>query len=419
VKPASGEADATLVGYQPPLAVLELPREGAALVLLDVAGAPPDEVARRAERIVTAQGGRLLLVVVGGGADYKAPLAAVGARAHSARLLTTYAIDRAGQLERLGGPRSPVIEKAGSALMATAPLGLGELSALIAHGQKEREEAANFAAQFRGRRPWVTMVLVGACVLLHLLGKTVLGSVEWGATSRAMVREGQVWRLLSSAFLHAGEVHLLMNMMGLWAFGSFLEPVLGWRRYLILYGASALAGSLASAVANQGTTVGASGALWGLMAGGFALMRAGRTVFPARMARQLRDRLLGLLVLNLVLSFIPHVDKFAHFGGGIAGFLLVVSGLLAPRTLGGVGDEPFWVRVAAPLTALAMASSLVAALVHARPWEGQATAYLSIFVAVPLAWYVHCSTTAPPPAVKVAARLKVALMPMTVKSPEL
>jgi hypothetical protein len=95
VKPATGEADAMLVGYQPPVALLEVPRESVGLVLLDVAGASPDEVARRAERIVAAQAGRLLLVVVGGGDDYKAPLAAVGARAQSARLLTTYRIDHA------------------------------------------------------------------------------------------------------------------------------------------------------------------------------------------------------------------------------------------------------------------------------------------------------------------------------------
>jgi rhomboid protease GluP len=418
-KPTSGAADAMLVGYQPPVAGLEIPSESAGLVLLDVAGASPEEVCRRAERIVAGQSARLRLVVTGGGADYKAPLAAVGARAQSARLLTTYLLDRTGRLERLAGPRSPVIERAGAALASTAPLPLAEVSALIARGQKEREEAINFAAQFRGRRPWVTMVLVAVCVLLYLLGATVLGRGAWGANSGELVRQGEVWRLLSSAFLHGGEAHLLMNMLGLWSFGSFLEPVLGWRRYLVLYGGSALAGSLASAFLGQGSSVGASGALWGLMAGGFALLLVRKTIFPARMAAQMRQRLLSVLVLNAILSFIPGIDKFAHFGGGIAGFLLVASGLLAPRTVGGVGDEPFWVRAAAPVMALLMASSLVAALLHARPWERQETAYLGILVAVPLARYVHWRTSAPSPTVNVAARLKVAVMPLTVKSPEL
>jgi hypothetical protein len=121
--------------------------------------------------------------------------------------------------------------------------------------------------------------------------------------------------------------------------------------------------------------VGASGALWGLMVGGFVLLRAGKTIFPARMAAQMRQRLTGVLVLNIALSFVGGIDKFAHFGGGIAGLLLVVSGLLAPRTVGGVGDEPFWIRALAPLTALLMAGSVVVALLAARPWENQAQAY--------------------------------------------
>jgi rhomboid protease GluP len=407
-----------LVGYQPPLALLEVPRESAGLVLLDVAGASPEEVSRRAERVVAAQTSRLLLVVVGGGDDYKAPLSAVGPQARSARLLTTYQVDPAGRLERLGGPRSPVVERAGGALMSTAPLGMGDLSALIARGQKEREEAVNFAAQFRGRRPWVTMVLVGVCVLLHLLGATVLGQGEWGATRRALVMQGEVWRLLSAAFLHANAVHLLMNMMGLWSFGGFLEPVMGWRRYLVLYGLSALAGSVASAISGDHLMVGASGALWGLMVGGFALLRASKTIFPARMAAQLRQRLVGVLVLNIALSFFGNIDKYAHFGGGIAGFLLVASGALAPRTVGGTNDEPFWVRAMAPLMAVLMASSIVVGLLVARPWADQAS-YLGILLAVPLARYVQDSTSAPSPTVNDAARLKVALMPSTVKSPEL
>lgn len=370
LKPPSGEADALLVGFQPPLAVLEVPGDSPALVVLDVAGASPEEVGRRAERIVAAQGGRLLLVVTGGGDDYKSVLSSVGKREQSARMLSTFLIDPAGRLERVVGSRAPVVEAAAARMMATAPLALTEVAAQIARGQKEREEAIRFAAQFRGRRPWATIALVAVCVLVYLADRFLLLGTGWGATSRAFLSEGEVWRLLSSAFLHGGEVHLLVNMMGLWAFGGFLEPVLGWRRYLVLYGASALAGSLASALSGDHLMVGASGALWGLMLGGFALMRAGKTIFPSRIAAQLRGRLMGVLVLNIAITFaIRAIDKYAHFGGGLAGFLLVASGLLAPRTVGAVGDEPSWVRLLAPLTALLMASSIAVALLQGRPWN--------------------------------------------------
>jgi rhomboid protease GluP len=367
--------DALLVGFQPPIALLELSGDNLPMVLLDVAGAPPEEVARRAERIVEAQAGRLLLVVAGGGDDYKVVLPAVGQRAQEARLLSTYHLAGSGRLERVVGPRSSQLEKAAVSVATRTPLAMSDIAALIARGQREREEAVNFAAQFRGKRPWVTIALVGACVALFLLGKAwpdpssnLPALWRCGANWGPLVRDGEVWRLLSSAFLHGNEVHLLMNMLGLWSFGGFLEPVLGWRRYLVLYGLSALAGSLASAFLGTSFSAGASGALWGLMVGGFALMRAGKTVFPPRIARQMQQRLVGVLALNVALSFMGGIDKFAHFGGGLAGGLLIWSGLLAPRTVGAVGDEPDWIRMMAPLVAALMAASVVAALLTGRPW---------------------------------------------------
>jgi membrane associated rhomboid family serine protease len=363
--PASGESDVLLAGYQPPIALIELGGDAPPMVLLDVAGATPDEVALRGERIVAAQGRRLLLVVAGGGADYRAVLPEVGRKEQESRLLSMYHLDGEGKLERVGGPRVPALEKAAASVLTRAPLAMADVAALIARGQKEREAAANFSAQLRGRRPWATIALVATCVLIHLL---LPGLKSWAKISGELLREGQVWRLLSAAFVHADNIHLLMNMMGLWSFGGFLEPVLGWRRYLVLYGASALVGALASATfGSQIGSVGASGALWGLMVAGFALMRAGKTIFPVRIASRLRQQLVGIVAVNAILSFIPGIDKFAHFGGGVAGGLLVLSGALVPRTLGAVGDEPWWIRVLAPLTALLMASSLVAALLAARP----------------------------------------------------
>jgi len=366
--PASGETDALLAGYQPPIALVELGGDAPPMVLLDVAGATTEEVARRAERIVAAQGGRLLLVVAGGGDDYRAVLPGVGRKEQEAHVLSVYHLDGSGALARVGGSRVPALEKAAAAVLTRAPLAMTDVAALVARGQKEREQLANFAAQLKGRRPWVTMVLVGACVVIHALGKFLLGKPNWAATSGQLVREGEVWRLLSAAFVHGNDIHLVMNMIGLWSFGGFLEPVLGWRRYLVLYGASALVGSIASGLFSPNGSVGASGALWGLMLAGFALIRAGKGIFPARVASRLRQQLVGIVALNVALSFMGGVDKFAHFGGGVAGGLLILSGALVPRALGAVGDEPGWVRVLAPVTAVLLASSVVVALLAARPW---------------------------------------------------
>jgi rhomboid protease GluP len=374
--PRVGHAEASLVAYQPPVAVLELLGEGG-IVVLDVAGATPAEVEQRAGRITsTYQGGHLFLVITGGGPEHRPAVEAVDRKALDARRLSVFHLDRTGALHRVAGARSKVIEAAARALPSTPPLPADAVPALIARGQREREETVNFAAQLRGRRPWVTIALVAACVLVHLLDQSWGSGARWGANFGPAVREGQVWRLLSSAFLHGNTVHLMMNMLGLWSFGGFLEPVLGWRRYLVVYGLSALVGSLASAFLGTRASVGASGALWGLMLAGFALLRR-QGIFPARTARLLRQRLVGIVGINVGISFlIPNIDKFAHFGGGIAGFLLVASGLLAPRTVGAVGDEAGWIRVAAPLTAVLLVLSVLVALWVGRPWATEATALL-------------------------------------------
>jgi membrane associated rhomboid family serine protease len=162
-------------------------------------------------------------------------------------------------------------------------------------------------------------------------------------------------------------MHLLFNLVALQSFGGFLEAVLGWRRYLVLFGASALGGSLASAlISRAASSVGASGAMWGLMLAGFALSRARSNVLPARIARQLRQRLVMVVVINVLFSFLPGIDIYAHFGGGAIGFALV--GLLAPRTAGAPDDSSATLRILALITAAVLAASVVVALVSGRPW---------------------------------------------------
>jgi membrane associated rhomboid family serine protease len=109
-----------------------------------------------------------------------------------------------------------------------------------------------------------------------------------------------------------------MNMMGLWAFGGFLEPVLGWRRLPGALRRSALAGSLASALSAAPASGGASGALWGLMLGGSPSCARARPSSPPASPASSRQRLVGIVGINVVISFVPNIDKFAHFGGGIA-----------------------------------------------------------------------------------------------------
>ncbi|MEI3843368.1 MULTISPECIES: rhomboid family intramembrane serine protease [unclassified Microbacterium] len=124
------------------------------------------------------------------------------------------------------------------------------------------------------------------------------------------------WRLLTAALVHGGFWHLGLNMLALWMIGQSLEPLIGRWRYLTLYVLSALGGSVAVALIAPGTaTVGASGAVFGLMA---ALLVIGRH-FGANVTG-----ILVILLINLVIGFVPgfNVAWQAHLGGAITGALI-------------------------------------------------------------------------------------------------
>jgi membrane associated rhomboid family serine protease len=127
------------------------------------------------------------------------------------------------------------------------------------------------------------------------------------------VARGEYWRLITAAFLHYGPFHLLLNMLALWWFGSLLEQRIGSGKYLLLYIVSGLAGSAGALIASPLTpTVGASGAIFGVLGAGFVLERQRDYVFGGSA--------LGIIVINLVLTFsIANISIGGHIGGLIGG----------------------------------------------------------------------------------------------------
>jgi membrane associated rhomboid family serine protease len=127
------------------------------------------------------------------------------------------------------------------------------------------------------------------------------------------VAYGQYWRLLTAAFLHYGPFHLLMNMLALYWFGSLLEQRIGSAKFVLLYLVSGLAGSAGALIASPlQPTVGASGAIFGVLGAGFVLERQRDYVFGGSA--------LGIIVINLVLTFsIPNISIGGHIGGLIGG----------------------------------------------------------------------------------------------------
>ena len=141
------------------------------------------------------------------------------------------------------------------------------------------------------------------------------------------VASGEWWRLISSGFLHANLIHVAMNCFVLYQLGQIVEPALGRLRYGLVYGVAMLTGGFGVMLLDPNAfTVGASGAVFGLMGVTVALMRArGVNVFDTGLG--------GMILLNLVITFtIPGISVGGHVGGLVGGF--VAGTLLTEPRLG-------------------------------------------------------------------------------------
>lgn len=180
------------------------------------------------------------------------------------------------------------------------------------------------AATLGGGEPVVTYVLIAlnvAAFVGELAGGSAVASrgggtvIDHGALfGPAIAEQHQYWRLVTGAFLHAGIIHIAFNMYLLWLLGAMLEPALGRARFAGLYAVSLLGGSFGALLASPHTlTVGASGAVFGLMGAAVVVMRA-RGFDPRA------SGLPALIVINLLFTFLfPGISIGGHIGGLVAG----------------------------------------------------------------------------------------------------
>ncbi|MQA75440.1 MAG: rhomboid family intramembrane serine protease [Solirubrobacterales bacterium] len=170
-----------------------------------------------------------------------------------------------------------------------------------------------------------TYALIAICVAAYLAEMFAGGSssldgggklIREGGLFAGGVADGEPYRIVTSAFLHAGLLHLGLNMFALYILGVLLEPAIGTARFIGIYAASVLAGSFGALILDPNQlTVGASGGIFGLMAAAFLIARH-------RGLDQLASQIGFFVVLNLVFTFsISNISIGGHIGGLIGGGL--------------------------------------------------------------------------------------------------
>lgn len=201
----------------------------------------------------------------------------------------------------------------------------------------EAQELLAFQLFYMKRKMKTTWVLALIIISLFLMEEVLGGSttvsvlVKMGANVRELVHEGQYFRLLTCVFLHAGWLHVIVNVYVLFALGGFFNRIFGESRYLTVFLFSGITGSLASYfLGSSHVSVGASGALWGLFGASVVIAFIRTHLLPEAVRLRLRRVTLINLIINLGISFLPMVDFWAHIGGGIGGLLISLLFIYRP-----------------------------------------------------------------------------------------
>lgn len=182
-------------------------------------------------------------------------------------------------------------------------------------------------------RPIVTQIVVAINVAVFVAGSSGGGGlssssgrydIDFGLIAHGFTRSGAIgvangewYRLITGGFLHAGFLHLAMNMLALWLLGSQIERAIGGVRFAVVYFTALLAGSFGVMLLSPNQlTVGASGAIFGML--GLAVANQ-----HARGVNLRQSGLGGILVVNLLITFTPglNISIGGHLGGLVGGLL--------------------------------------------------------------------------------------------------
>ena len=164
--------------------------------------------------------------------------------------------------------------------------------------------------------------LISAWISKNIFNIDIYTLIIMGAKVNSLIDKGQVWRLITCAFLHGGLIHIFFNMYALKILGPEIEYVYGKIKYLVIYLLSAIAASIFSYIFGpQSVSVGASGVIFGL----FGAMLIFGIKHRKQMGKAYMMNILQVIFVNVIIGISSsNIDNEAHFGGLIVGALIAL-----------------------------------------------------------------------------------------------
>lgn len=188
---------------------------------------------------------------------------------------------------------------------------------------------------FSSKKTIITYILMALCIIMFVIssgGYDIENLLLYGANYGPYVRNGEIYRLITCMFLHAGIVHIVLNMYSLYIIGPRVEDFFGKWKYLIIYFLSGISASLLSIGLGENTvSIGASGAIFGLFG---ALIYFGYS-YRGYIGAMIKSQIIPIVIYNLLIGFfIPGIDMGGHIGG-------LIGGLLTANMLGTIENKKY------------------------------------------------------------------------------
>ena len=179
---------------------------------------------------------------------------------------------------------------------------------------------------FRAKKPYVTYTILGVTIFVFILqyvSRYLTGTdypIALGAKINSAISAGQYWRLVTPIFLHGNVMHIAFNMYALYIIGRGIEMYYGHLEYTLLYFLSGIGGTLFSFYLSQNSSVGASGAIFGLIAADAILLYKNKEILGPG-AKNMLQRSIMVIVINLLIGLSPGIDNWGHVGGMMIGII--------------------------------------------------------------------------------------------------